>query len=115
MLRLKYLYVAHRFRDAAREAATYDADKRCKPYLPQILYLEWLTLRRLDRASDAKRAQATFFERFPENPLGADMYFADAMTAVAASDYDEALRQLEMIEARYATSKLIPRVKEIRA
>jgi hypothetical protein len=114
LLRLKYLYASDKLKEIPPEALAYRSDRRCETVLPQILYIEWSTLRRLDRQEEAKRVQATFLERFPDNVLGADMYFANAVTALAASDHEEAVRQLDIIEARYPQSKLVPRAKEIR-
>ena len=44
----------------------------------------------------------------------ADIYFASAMTALAASDYDQALRMIEIIEYRYPQSRIINKVKQIK-
>jgi hypothetical protein len=114
MLRLKYLYAAGQHAAIPAEAAAYAADPRCSGYLPQVLYIHWITLRRLDRQEEAKRVQAKFLEAYPDNPLGADMLFANALAALAASDYEGAVRILDVIEARYPDSKLLQRVKEIR-
>jgi hypothetical protein len=113
MLRLKYLYEAEQLQSIAEEAPKYAEDRRAVTHLPQILYIHWQTLRRLDRGDDMKKIQNLFLSRFPEHPLGADMYFASAMNALAAFNYQEAARMLDVIEYRYPKSKIVPKVKEI--
>ncbi|MGE5612385.1 MAG: hypothetical protein ACM359_24270 [Bacillota bacterium] len=113
MLRLKYLYESDQFPAAGDEAAKYCSDPRVKPHLAQVLYIRWLALRRLNRLEEAKSVQNAFLEQFPNHPLGADMVFASAMAALARSDYPETLRLLDLIEYRYPTAKLLPRVKEL--
>ena len=113
VLRLKYLYEANQFKAIIQEAPGFQADERCRPYLPQILYIAWVTHRRENLTEEADRLQKIFLEQFPKHPLGADMHFASAMTALAQSDYDEALRLLEIIEYRYPDSRIMPKVKDI--
>lgn len=113
ILRLKYLYEANQFKEIIQKAPKFQADERCRPYLPQILYIAWVTHRRENLSEEAYRLQKIFLEKFPKHPLGADMRFASAMTALAHSDYDEALRLLEIIEYRYPDSRIMPKVKDI--
>jgi tetratricopeptide (TPR) repeat protein len=113
MLRLKYLYEAGLFTRIIEEAPVYQADQRCEPYLPQILYIAWVTHRREDRTEQAEKLQRKFLDRFSDHPLGADMYFASAMGALARSDYAEALRLLEVVEYRYPKSRLMKKIKQI--
>jgi hypothetical protein len=114
MLRLKYLYAAGQVDAVANEAPVYAGDERSKPYLPQILYIQWVTLRRRGDQEGAKRVGEAFLRQFPDHELGAEFHFADAMAALAETRYDEALRSLDLIETRYPNSKLLPKVKEIR-
>ena len=113
-LRLKYLYGAGRLDEIIREARTYQADERCKPRLAEIMYISWVSQRRQNLPAGAEGIRKSFLAKFPDHLLGADMYFAQAMTALAASDYEEALRLLEIIEYRYPTSRILPKAKQIR-
>ena len=117
MLRLKHLYdlPSPDYKVILAEATLYRKDSRCQPYLPQILYMGWVTCRR-DPASEKDESswRQEFQQRFPDNPLAADMYFASAMTALASSNYDQALRVLQFIEYRYPNSRLVPKVQEIK-
>lgn len=114
MLRLKYLYEAEAYPQIVDEAPRYEATESFKPYLAQMEYIRWVALRRIDRAEDAKRVQQAFLTRFPEHVLGADMYFASAMVALAASDYAETVRLLDIIQYKYPTAQIMPKVKEVR-
>jgi TolA-binding protein len=113
MLRLKYLYESDQFPAAIEESSRYCVEERVKPHLPQMLYIRWLALRRVNRLEEAKKVQNAFLEQFPDHPLAADMLFASAMAALATSDYPETLRLLDLIEYRYPNSKLLPKVKEL--
>ena len=114
MLRMKYLYETQRFDEVLREAESYRVDDRCAEYLPQILYLTWVTQRRSDQMTPAQTTQDLFFQKFPDHPLGADMHFAAAMAALAENNDAEATRQLEIIQYKYPKSKLLPKVEELR-
>ena len=113
LMRLKYLYEAKQFDTLIQEAPAYESDDLCKPYLPQIFYLRWVSYRQLNQPQDAQKIQDAFLTRFPEHPLGADMHFASAVTALAASNYPEAQRLLDIIPYRYPQSKLLPKVKDM--
>ncbi len=113
MLRLKYLYESEELGAIVEEAPRYGADWRAGSYLPQIVFIQWQSLRRLERVEEMKKAQELFLGRFPEHPLGAEMHFASAMSALASFDYAEASRLLEIIEYRYPDAKMMPKVKEI--
>lgn len=114
MLRLKYLYAAGQYPTILQESPQYEANALCRSYWPQLLYLRWVTHRRLDQAQQGQEAQEAFLADYPDHPLGADMYFSSAMSALAASDYAEALRLLEVVEYRYPKYKGMAKVKEVR-
>jgi len=113
-LRLKYLYEMSRFPDILQEAPKYQTDDRCKSYLPQILYTSWVAHRHEKQLEAADALEKTFLSRFPDHPLGVHMHFASAMDALAASNYEEALRLLKIIEQLYPDSKIMSNVKEIK-
>ena len=66
------------------------------------------------RLEFAQALKQQFLERYSKNPLGVDMYFASAMTAMASGDYEEADRLLEIVEYNYPSSRILQRVKGIR-
>ena len=115
MLRLKYLYKAKQFDQIAKEQGPYQADERCRPYLPQILYIAWASCRHADPNDQAEKLRQAFLKRFPEHALAAKVYFATALSALSATDYEEASRLLEIIEYRFPKSKLIAKVKDIQS
>jgi len=113
VLRLKYMYEGEEHARIIEEAPRYAANERAAAYRPQILYIQWQSLRRLDRPDDADKIQKAFLTQFPDHPLGADMYFASAVSALAGFNYQEAMRLLDVILYRYPDSKLIPKVKQM--
>lgn len=115
VFRLKCLYRSGGLEQITKEATQYRADKRCATYMPQIMYISWVAYRRLDRPEKASELQKAFLARFRRHPLAADMYFASAMTSLAAGNYREALRLLEVVEYRYPKSRLIGKVKQVRS
>ena len=68
----------------------------------------------MSKLAGAGKIEKQFLNRFPKHPLGADMHFASAMTALAGGNYAEALRRLEIVEYRYPKSRLIGKVKKMR-
>jgi len=114
MFRIKYLYEAGDFNSIVNEAPEYREDKRCQNDLAQILYMSWVTHRRLNQADIASKLADQFLEKFPTHSLGADIHFASAMTAMASGDYEETSRLLEIIEYKYPKSRIQKKVKRIR-
>lgn len=115
MLRLRYLYEAGEHVTIINEGPNYQTDVRCAKYHPQVIYVLWVTHRRANKPEAAEKLQRTFLEKFPEHTLAADMYFASAMKALAAGDYDEALRLLEVIEYRYPSSRIVKKARQIQS
>ena len=114
-LRLKYLYEAKQFDQIQQDAPVYQADQRCKPWLPQIMYVAWVTYRHENKTESAQNTQRAFLESFPDNPLCADMYFASAMESLAGGDYAEASRLLDLIEYRFPTARVLKQVQNIKS
>ena len=114
MLRIKYLYEAADFKAIAAEANEYQSDSRCSNRLAQILYMSWVTHRRLNDLETAQKIEQQFLKQYSKHPLGADMYFASAMTAMASGNYEEAGRLLEIVEYQYPKSRIQQKVKKIR-
>lgn len=112
--RLRDLYKVDRFEQVLTEARKVEQEGRCGNYGPQILYLQWVTNRRLDRDKDAAAVQSEFLRLYPDHLLAADMHFADAMQLLATSDYPAAEAELAMIEAKYPDAKVTAKAKAIR-
>jgi hypothetical protein len=114
MLRLKCLYaLPDGNRQILAEAPAYMASPRCEKYLPQILYIAWSSSRNANKYDEAEVWRREFLNKYPAHPLGADIYFATAMSSLAAADYNGALRVFHFIEYRFPESKLMPRIKDI--
>lgn len=114
LLYMRYLHDAERFDDIVSETNRYKSDARCAQHLSRILYVEWVAYRRLGKEASAEQLQKEFLAKHPNDPLGADMLFADAMTALAASNYGRASQLLEQILYEYPESRLTPRVIKVR-
>jgi len=67
VLRLKWLYKAEQFQQVMAEAGEYQSDKRCAPYLPQIIYISWVAHRRENKTAQADRLQELFLKEFPQS------------------------------------------------
>ncbi len=112
--RLRDLYQVDRFDQLLTEARKVEQEGRCGAYRPEILYLQWVSNRRLMQDKNATVIQADFLRLYPDHILAADMHFADAMQLLAASDYAAAETKLAMIETRYPDAKVATKSKEIR-
>jgi tetratricopeptide (TPR) repeat protein len=63
-------------------------DVRCKPYLPQILYLRWWALCKVDRRDEAVMVAQRLIERYSDNPCVAPVLLERATDALARQQYD---------------------------
>jgi len=113
MLRVKYLYEAGLYKEILQEAPGFREDNRCLAYLPQIIYISWLTSRDQNLPEQAEKLQEIFLKKFPEHILAKDMYFALAMAALSAGNYNESLHLLKIIEYRYPELPVVEKVKDI--
>ena len=112
--RLTCLYKAEAFEDVVKEVEKNLSDPRCKDYLPQLTYVDWVASRRLNKRGRAVELQKSFLERFPSHPLAAEMRFALAVAALMAGEYKQATEELDIIEHQFPSSSLIPKVKELK-
>ena len=110
---LKYLYNDEQYQAILEISKTHDSSSRVAGYQPQIMYITWVSARRLGADVVAASTQKEFLERFPRHVLGADLYFDQAMQSLAQSDYSEAERVLSYILYRYPQSRLISRIERI--
>jgi len=113
MLSLKYQYEAENYEGLFALSDEYRGNELVGAYRAQVLYITWVAARRNDRAHLAKSVREDFLGDYPGHLLAADIYFAQAMEALARSDYEEAQRLLEYVSYRYPDSRLITRVEEI--
>ncbi len=63
-------------------------DVRCKPYLPQILYLRWWALCKVDKREEAVRVAQRLIEQYSGNPCVAPVLLERATDALARQQYD---------------------------
>jgi hypothetical protein len=113
VLRMKNLYAADRLKEVTEEAGKYVSDERAQSYKPQIIYMAWVASRRDADSHGAEQWQKMFLEQFPDHPLGADMYFASAMSAMAGGDYSEADRLLEIVVYKYPQTGVAAKARAI--
>jgi hypothetical protein len=90
------------------------ADARCRSYHPEILYIEWVTNRRLDRTMESNQLKEEFLKRFVQHPLAAKIHFASAMDFVGVGDYASADKELAVIERDFTQTRIAPQANEIR-
>lgn len=64
-------------------------DVRCKPYLPQILYLRWWALCKVDKRDEAARIAQRLIEEYSRNPCVAPVLLERATDALARQQYDQ--------------------------
>jgi hypothetical protein len=114
-LRLKALYAAKQDSGLLAELAELKSDPRCAAWRPHLLYIGWAAATRQRQTSAVEEYQKQFLEEFPAHPLGADMCFSAAMTALAAGRYDDATRLLQTLEERYPDSKKAKQSKDVLA
>ena len=111
LFRLKYLYRAG---DDVRVVAETDLPS-AEASRPERLYFRWAALRRLERLEESDRVAASFFDAHATHPLAADVYFGQAISALAAGEHQKTLDLLEIIEVRFPDAPMIHRVREIRS
>lgn len=114
MLRLKYLCEGKHLHEVTAEAAAFADDPNCDPYLPHILYIAWAAERQSGEVGADKQWRNRFLQKFPDHPLGATIYLAAVMDAMAAGQPDEAIRLLEFIEHHYPTAD-VQHVQELKS
>ena len=115
LARLICLYKAQAHDSVAKDVEKYRCDTRCKAVESQLTYIGWVAFRRLGKTDTAAALQKDFLQRFPDNPLGAEMQFASAMTALASGQYAKASEMLKAIETQYPDSELLSKVAEIQS
>ena len=114
MLHAKYLYEAGSYSEVISAAGRYLNTPSCRPYEPQILYLTWLSHRKLNDVAASRQLQDQILHKHPNHPLTADVYFSMAVTELSSGNYAAASRYVDIIETRFPSSRLVPRARNIR-
>jgi len=76
-------------------------DPTCRPFRADLLYLKWKCLRKEGRAGDVGRVLRSFLSEYPQNPHGAEMFFAVGVDCLSVQRYEDALNVFEAIVERY--------------
>lgn len=113
-LQLKYLYEDGRYKEVTAKASSYLNQNVCEGYQPEILYIAWLATRRDNLQDAAETMKKKFLEKYPQNPLGANMLFDSAINALANTNYSQAREFLEQIEYHHPGSKIMSKVRELK-
>lgn len=90
-------------------------DVRCKPYLPQILYLRWWALCKLNRQDEAVRIAQRLIEQYPGNPCIAPVLLERATDALARQQYDQCRQLLTKLTKDFPDTESARRAEEILA
>lgn len=111
--RLSQYYQAELYERALAQAKEERDKAENAAYRPQILYIEWVANRRIGQIEQTAVAKAAFLESYPDHRLAADLHFADAMTLLANSEYEQASEKLMLIERKWPDAKVTVRAKKI--
>jgi len=112
IMRLKHLYDAKLYDRILEEIPDALADKAAAEYRPQFLYLGWLTNRHQGKQEASEEFQKQFIRDYPNHPFCADMLFASATSLMAAGEYADAERLLEMITEKYSNRLIAAKSRE---
>ena len=90
-------------------------DIRCKSYLPQILYLRWWALCKVDRQDEAVRIAQRLMEQYSSNPCIAPVLLERATDALARQQYDQCRGLLTKLAENFPGTESAKRAEEILA
>jgi hypothetical protein len=102
---VKYLYDAGLLDQVLDECNRIEHDERYAPYLPQVLYLRWITDRRLLKGDESSRASRDFLQKFPDHSFAADMLLELALNRLTSGDDAGGELELGLIVSRYPSTK----------
>jgi hypothetical protein len=111
--KLGNLYKAKSFKDVVAEAEQIRQNPQYTSVSAKLLYLEWAADRQIGDVLNGKRLEQQFLKSYPKDDWGADMYWANALDALALADYSEADSNFGIIERDYATTPLARQVLQI--
>jgi tetratricopeptide (TPR) repeat protein len=90
-------------------------DVRCKSYLPQILYLRWWALCKINRQDEAVRVAQRLLDQYPINPCIAPVLLERATDALARQKYDQCREFLTKLMKDFPCTESAKRAEEILA
>jgi tetratricopeptide (TPR) repeat protein len=90
-------------------------DVRCKHYLPQILYLRWWALCKVNRQDEAVRVAQRLMEQYPSNPCVAPVLLERATDALARQQYDQCRELLTKLTKDFPGTESAKRAQGILA
>ncbi len=115
LLRLKFLFQDGQYKDLLNDVAAYKADPAASPVMDRFLYMEWLTLVRLNKDQEAKSIGDKITRDFSNSQFASEIRYHNAVQFLAQGKYDDASKELEIIEQRYSDSPAAKQAKQIRA
>jgi tetratricopeptide (TPR) repeat protein len=90
-------------------------DSRCKSYLPQILYLRWWALCKVNRQDEAVRIAQWLLEQYPSDPCVAPILLERANDFLACQQHDQCFELLMRLTKDFAGTKSARQAEEILA
>jgi tetratricopeptide (TPR) repeat protein len=91
------------------------SDVRCKSYLPQILYLRWWALCKVDKRDEAVRVAKLLIEQHSGNPCLAPVLLERATDAMARQQYDQCRELLTKLMKDFPGTESAKRAEKILA
>lgn len=88
-------------------------DVRCKPYLPQILYLRWWALCKVDRPDEATRIAQRLIEQYSGNSCVAPVLLERATDALACQQYGQCRELLTKLTKDFPGTESAKRAERI--
>jgi hypothetical protein len=107
------LYGAKLFNEVLIECDRADADPRFSSIRPQSLYMRWVSAQQLNQSNVVDHVREQFLALYPNHVFGAEMRLAKGLQMAARGDYQSARNELAIIESRYPTAPIIPKVRRI--
>ncbi len=116
--RVRALYFAYLAREAKVEPIITETesalqDARCKPYLPQILYLRWWALYKTNRLDEAVPIAQRLIEQYPGHACVAPVLLERATEALAHQQYDKCRELLAKLAKDFPGTESAARAEEI--
>lgn len=97
------------------ETETVLQDARCKSYLPQIIYMRWWALCKVNRQKEAVRIGRRLLEQYPSNPCVAPVMLERAIDALTRQQYDRCRELLVKLMKNFPDTESAKRAEEILA
>lgn len=115
LLRLKFLFQAAQYEDLLADVHSFKADASAKVIMDRILYLEWITLIRINKDQDAKTIGDKLVKDYPQSQFTSEIHYHNAIQFLVQGKYDDASKELEIVELRYPDSSAAKQAKDMRA